>query len=246
MWTNCSIGALGTFLLPGQKLSFSSVESCIRGLLPRPENRIKGLRKIHPKINLKAKISCQELQPHTSCWLVLLPHSSEFWFFSTKRKPALMTWIYVYTRVSLLSPGMPKWVKLGKEESEVIGRQLKVYIHVYMWDIFFQPPELSELPPRVPALASLLWTGILFTVTGETHRELLVMKLCVAAQRKDGHLLYVWELWDRRRTCAAWKVRKDLGLYSRVGIWTGSQFAFWFEELLAQTSLAVLIMFHQT
>lgn len=53
-------------LTPGS-FGFSTV-----GLLPRPEICIKGPRKIHPKINMKAKTSCQELQPHTSCWLALL------------------------------------------------------------------------------------------------------------------------------------------------------------------------------
>lgn len=156
----------------------------------------------------------------------------------------------------LSTPGSPSSLQECWNDSNWTKKRVKwlggnskyIYTCVYVGFFFLLtvPPELSELPPRAPALASLLWTGILFTVTGETHRELSVMKLCVAGQRKDRHLLYVWELRDRRRTCAAWKVRKGLGLYSRVGIWTVSQFAFWFEELLAQTSLAVLIMFHQT
>lgn len=61
--------------LPSQKpvLTISSFGAHTVGLLPRPEICIKRLRKIHPKINMKAKTSCQELQPHTSCWLLLLP-----------------------------------------------------------------------------------------------------------------------------------------------------------------------------
>ena len=73
-------------------LTFGNFGSCTIGLLPRPEICIKRLRKIYPKINMKAKTSCQELQPHTSCWLPHLCLSSQFWFFQTKRKPASMSW----------------------------------------------------------------------------------------------------------------------------------------------------------
>lgn len=73
----------GSCFLPSQKpgLPFGNLGAYTVGLLPRPEICIKRLRKIHPKINMKAKTSCQELQPHTSCWLLLLPLSSQFWFF---------------------------------------------------------------------------------------------------------------------------------------------------------------------
>uniref|UniRef100_A0A2I3S0C8 Uncharacterized protein n=1 Tax=Pan troglodytes TaxID=9598 RepID=A0A2I3S0C8_PANTR len=60
------------------ELTFGNFGACTVGLLLRPEICIKGLRKIYPKINMKAKTSCQELQPHTSCWLVLLSLSSQF------------------------------------------------------------------------------------------------------------------------------------------------------------------------
>lgn len=68
-----------TLLLPRQRpvLTLGSSEFSTVGLLPRPEICIKGPRKIHPKINMKAKTSCQELQPHTSCWLVPLSLSSQ-------------------------------------------------------------------------------------------------------------------------------------------------------------------------
>lgn len=74
-WVACS--------LPSQKpvLTFGNFGTCTVVCLPRPEICIKRLRKIYPKINMKAKTSCQELQPHTSCWLLLLPLSSQFWFF---------------------------------------------------------------------------------------------------------------------------------------------------------------------
>uniref|UniRef100_A0A2I3FUQ5 Uncharacterized protein n=1 Tax=Nomascus leucogenys TaxID=61853 RepID=A0A2I3FUQ5_NOMLE len=70
----------GACILPSQEpeLTFSNFGACTVGLLLRPEICIKGLRKIYPKINMKAKTSCQELQPHTSCWLVLLSLSSQF------------------------------------------------------------------------------------------------------------------------------------------------------------------------
>uniref|UniRef100_A0A2K6DF27 Uncharacterized protein n=1 Tax=Macaca nemestrina TaxID=9545 RepID=A0A2K6DF27_MACNE len=63
----------GACILPSQEpeLTFGNFGACTVGLLLRPEICIKGLRKIYLKINMKAKTSCQELQPHTSCWLVL-------------------------------------------------------------------------------------------------------------------------------------------------------------------------------
>lgn len=71
----------GACALPSQKpvLAFGHLGSCTAGLLPRPELCIKRPRKIHPKINMKAKTLCQELQPHTSCWLFscLSPGSSD-------------------------------------------------------------------------------------------------------------------------------------------------------------------------
>lgn len=68
-----------TLLLPRQKpmLTLGNFTFSTVGLLPRPEICIKGPRKIHPKINMKAKTSCQELQPHTSCWLAPLSLSSQ-------------------------------------------------------------------------------------------------------------------------------------------------------------------------
>lgn len=73
-WPSCWGPRTPTVILPRQQplLTFRNFGACTVELLPRLEICIKGLRKIFPKINMKAKTSCQELQPHTSCWLGLL------------------------------------------------------------------------------------------------------------------------------------------------------------------------------
>lgn len=149
-----------TLLLLRQRsvLTFSNFGFSAVGLLPRPEICIKGPRKIHPKINMKAKTSCQELQPHTSCWLVPWSLSSQLWLFQTERKPAPMTrtWCQhkgLMPQSSSVSMEWQRWFKSREERSEVIRSELnlkkKREVFCYLW--------VAKFSCRPFSAASSLW-----------------------------------------------------------------------------------------
>lgn len=72
------------------------------------------------------------------------------------------------------------------------------------------------------------------------------MKVYFAIQIKDRYSLDVWELWETEKEGhMPYKVRMDLFLFFSGEILYVTV-CIWFEELYCETSLAFLIMFHQT
>lgn len=80
---------------------------------------------------MKAKTSCQELQPHTSCWLVPWSLSSQLWLSQTERKPSPMTrtWCQhkgLTPQPSSVSVEWQRWFKSTEERSEVSRSELNL------------------------------------------------------------------------------------------------------------------------